>query len=121
MARYLNGSRGGTLKDAALVAFVAPDSPDWRFSLIRWSIVLNKAGTGGQSKGGVHARPALVIPCGRKRRQPYCPRAVSAPILANDEHNPALKELEEAFNIEGNEEFFEEYPNLSYGVKNLTG
>src|SRR5450759_1884122 len=35
IARYLNGSRGGELKDAALVAFVSPDNEDWRFSLVK--------------------------------------------------------------------------------------
>ena len=34
VAWYLNSSRGGELKDAALVAFVAPDEKDWRFSLV---------------------------------------------------------------------------------------
>lgn len=35
IAWYLKGSRGGQLKDAALVAFVSPDSEDWRFSLVK--------------------------------------------------------------------------------------
>lgn len=34
IARYLNGARGGKLKDAALVAFHSDDSPDWRFSFV---------------------------------------------------------------------------------------
>ncbi len=32
---YLNGSRGGELKEAALAAFVSPDEADWRFSLVK--------------------------------------------------------------------------------------
>jgi len=32
IAWYLNGSRGGEMKDAALVAYVSPDKEDWRFS-----------------------------------------------------------------------------------------
>ncbi|PMP95809.1 MAG: restriction endonuclease, partial [Thermodesulfobacterium geofontis] len=35
IAWYLKGSRGGKLKDAALVAFVSPDEEDWRFSLVK--------------------------------------------------------------------------------------
>ena len=35
IAWYLNGSQGGELKDAALVAFVAPNEDDWRFSLVK--------------------------------------------------------------------------------------
>ena len=34
IACYLNGARGGKLKDAALVAFHSDDSPDWRFSFV---------------------------------------------------------------------------------------
>ena len=35
IAWYLKGSRGGILKDAALVAFVSPDNDDWRFSFVK--------------------------------------------------------------------------------------
>lgn len=42
IARYLNGGRGGALKDAALVAFYADDSEDWRFSLVRMDYVLDE-------------------------------------------------------------------------------
>ena len=35
MAWYLNGSRGGKLKEAALAAFVSPGKEDWRFSLVK--------------------------------------------------------------------------------------
>jgi len=34
IAYYLNGSRGGKLKDAALVAFVSPSKVSWRFSFV---------------------------------------------------------------------------------------
>ena len=37
IAWYLNGSRGGVTKDAALVAFYTKDSYDWRLSLVRWT------------------------------------------------------------------------------------
>ncbi|MBW1729033.1 MAG: class I SAM-dependent DNA methyltransferase, partial [Deltaproteobacteria bacterium] len=35
IAWYLNGSRGGEMKDAALAAFVSPAKEDWRFSLVK--------------------------------------------------------------------------------------
>ena len=35
IAWYLNGSRDGEMKDAALVAYVSPEQTDWRFSLIK--------------------------------------------------------------------------------------
>lgn len=33
IAWYLNGSRGGEMKEAALAAFVSPNVEDWRFSV----------------------------------------------------------------------------------------
>ena len=42
VAWYLNGSRGGELKDAALVAFVSPDETDWRFSLVKMDYRLRR-------------------------------------------------------------------------------
>jgi len=35
IAWYLNGSRGGKMKEAALAAFVSPGKEDWRFSLVK--------------------------------------------------------------------------------------
>jgi len=44
VAWYLNGSRGGDLKDAALVAFVPPDKKDWRFSLVKMDYTTYQTG-----------------------------------------------------------------------------
>ena len=41
---YLNGSRGGKLKDAALVAFVSPNPEDWRFSLVKMDYRFDTSG-----------------------------------------------------------------------------
>lgn len=46
IAWYLNGSRGGELKDAALVAFVSPDDVDWRFSLVKMDYKFEQTRTG---------------------------------------------------------------------------
>ena len=35
IAWYLNGGRGGNMKDAALVAFISPSNQDWRFSFVK--------------------------------------------------------------------------------------
>lgn len=40
--RYLNGSRGGELKDGAIVAFYTEAAEDWRFSLIKMQYSLEK-------------------------------------------------------------------------------
>jgi hypothetical protein len=44
IAWYLNGSRGDILKDAALAAFVSPDTEDWRFSLVKMDYRLDTSG-----------------------------------------------------------------------------
>lgn len=44
VAKYLNGSRGGELKDAALVAFVAPNGDDWRFSFVKMEYRFDEQG-----------------------------------------------------------------------------
>lgn len=44
IAWYLNGSRGGVLKDAALAAFIAPDETDWRFSLVKMDYRFDEKG-----------------------------------------------------------------------------
>lgn len=46
IAWYLNGSRGGEMKDAALVAYVSPDKTDWRFSLVKMDYKFEKTQTG---------------------------------------------------------------------------
>jgi len=46
IAWYLNGSRGGEMKDAALVAYVSPDHADWRFSLVKMDYKFEKTRTG---------------------------------------------------------------------------
>ena len=44
VTKYLKGSRGGVLKDAALVAFVAPNGDDWRLSLVKMEYKFNEKG-----------------------------------------------------------------------------
>ena len=46
IAWYLNGSRGGVMKDAALAAFVSPGKEDWRFSLVKMDYKFEKAKSG---------------------------------------------------------------------------
>jgi hypothetical protein len=57
IAWYLNGSRGGELKDAALVAFVSPDNEDWRFSLVKMDYLLEES-PGGKTKVKTELTPA---------------------------------------------------------------
>ena len=118
IARYLNGSRGGELKDAALVAFVSPDNEDWRFSLVKMDYHLEE-GKGGKVKAKEEFTPArrwsfLV----GTNENSHTAQSRLSPIIADDTRNPKLAELEEAFNIETvTKEFFTEYRNLFLRVK----
>ena len=118
IARYLNGSRGGALKDAALVAFVSPDNEDWRFSLVKMNYSFEE-GKNGRVKVKEEFTPArrwsfLV----GQNENSHTAQTRLLPIMADDGHSPVMAELEEAFNIETvTKEFFTEYRNLFILVK----
>jgi type I restriction-modification system DNA methylase subunit len=113
IAWYLNGSRGGDMKDAALVAFVSPDQEDWRFSLVKMDYRFEE-GKNGRTKVKEEFTPArrwsfLV----GKNEKSHTAQSKLVPIMADDEHKPSLARLEEAFNIETvTKEFFEKYREL---------
>ena len=114
IARYLNGSRNGELKDAALVAFYIDESDDWRFSLVRMDYVLDEE----QQKIKKELTPA--------RRYSFLVGASEGthtaqqqlyPILQSDTET-TLCELEDAFNIETiTNEFFEKYKDLFLNLR----
>lgn len=119
VAGYLQGKFGTeSAKDAALVAFVSPESDDWRFSLVRmeYSLEMN-------TKGGMRAKEDF-SPARRwsflvgRHEKSHTAQSRLVPIIANDEHDPTLEELEEAFNIEiVTKEFFLEYRRLFIWTK----
>ena len=106
VARYLK-DRGE--KNAALVAFVSPDSEDWRFSLVKIDYVFNKNGKVIMEESPARRWSFLV----GKNEKSHTAQSRLVSILEDDEHNPTLAQLEEAFNIEPvTKEFFEKYRNL---------
>ena len=118
VAWYLNGSRGGELKDAALVAFVAPDEIDWRFSLVKMDYKFEQSPT-GKVKVKEEFTPArrwsFLVGVNEKS---HTAQSRLVKILANDEQAPTLAELEEAFNIETvTKEFFGKYRDLFVRTK----
>lgn len=122
IAWYLNGSRGGDLKDAALVAFVSPNEEDyeedWRFSLVKMDYIF-KEDTKGRTRVKQEFTPArrwsFLVGVNEKS---HTAKSRLVPILVNDETNPTLKDLEEAFNIEKvTKEFFEKYRELFIRTK----
>ncbi|MEW5817397.1 MAG: class I SAM-dependent DNA methyltransferase, partial [Spirochaetota bacterium] len=118
IAWYLNGSRGGEMKDAALVAFVSRGEADWRFSLVKMEYRFEESKT-GKIKVKEEFTPArrwsfLV----GSNEASHTAQSRLMPILADDEHNPTLGQLEEAFNIETvTREFFLKYRELFIRTK----
>ena len=97
VARYL---KDRDQKDAGLVAFVSPNSEDWRFSLIKMEYKFTE-GKSGKIKVKEEFTPAhrwsfLV----GANENSHTAKSRLAPIVQDDEHNPTLNILEEAFNIE---------------------
>ncbi|MDQ7797802.1 MAG: TaqI-like C-terminal specificity domain-containing protein [Candidatus Edwardsbacteria bacterium] len=118
VAGYLKGDYGRTSsKDAALVAFVSPNSADWRFSLVKMDTVFDKSS--GRPKPVDEFTPARrwSFLVGVNERS-HTAQSRLVPILAEDEKNPTLGKLEEAFNIESvTKEFFTKYRNLFLDTK----
>lgn len=104
VARYLNGGRGGTEKDAALVAFYCDDTTEWRFSLIYKEYLWNDNGPSA-SLSEPHRYSFLVGPSeGTHTAQ----KQLAALLLLK---NPCtLRDLQQAFLVEPiADSFFEEY------------
>lgn len=119
IAWYLNGSRGNTLKDAALVAFVSPGKQqDWRFSLVKmdYKFEKKKFGKVKVKEEFTPARRWSFLVGANERSHTAQSRLVK--ILANDEQSPTLLELEKAFDIETvTKEFFLKYRELFIRTK----
>ena len=113
VAWYLNGSRGGEFKDAALVAFVAPNKEDWRFSLVKMDYRFEE-GKKGRMRVKEEFTPArrwsFLVGTNEKS---HTAQSQLVDLIADDERNPVVAQLEEAFNIEKvTKEFFEKYREL---------
>jgi hypothetical protein len=118
IAWYLNGSRGGEMKDAALVAYVTPGKTDWRFSLVKMDYKYEKTTTGKMNirEEFTPARRWSFLVGVNEKSHTAQSRLVK--ILADDKNNPTFAELEEAFNIETvTKEFFLKYRELFIRTK----
>ena len=128
IAWYLNGSRGGEMKDAALAAFVSPCEEDWRFSLVKMDYKFEKTKTGLSACGDAQAGRIKVkeefTPARRwsflvgANEKSHTAQSRLVNILANDEQAPTQKEIEKAFDIETvTKEFFLKYRELFLHTK----
>lgn len=105
-------------KDAALVAFVSPNFDDWRFSLVKmeYKFEENESGKVKVKEEFTPARRWSFL-VGSKESS-HTAQSRLAPIIEDDERNPTLEQLEEAFNIEKvTKEFFEKYRELFLRLK----
>jgi hypothetical protein len=105
-------------KNAGLFAFVSPEESDWRFSLVTidYEIVQSKAGNWkGQEKFSQARRWSFLV--GRNENS-HTAQSRFVNILTDDEHDPILKEIEKAFDIETvTKEFFLKYRELFLHTK----
>jgi len=118
IAWYLSGSRGGELKDAALVAFHTDNPDDWRFSLVKMDYQIVESET-GKIKTKTELTPArrFSFLVGKNENSHTAQRQL-LPTLQDDKNNPLLSDFEKAFNIEVvTQEFFERYCGLFLDVK----
>jgi Eco57I restriction-modification methylase/TaqI-like C-terminal specificity domain len=118
IAWYLNGSRGGEMKDAALAAFVSPGKEDWRFSLVKMDYKFEKTKTGRMKvkEEFTPARRWSFLVGANEKSHTAQSRLVN--ILKNDEQDPTLEEIEKAFDIETvTKEFFLKYRELFLHTK----
>ena len=97
------------MKDAALVAFVAPDGEDWRFSLIKMEYKFNEKGKVEEEFTPARRYSFLV----GKNETSHTAQSRFLPLLLDDEGQPTLKDLEDTFSVEkATKEFFEKYRDL---------
>ena len=118
IAWYLNGSRGGVLKDAALVAFVSPGQEDWRFSLVKMDYRFENKKDGNvkvKEEFTPARRWSFLVGLNEKS---HTAQSRLVKILTNDVESPSLAQLEDAFNIETvSKEFFWQYRELFIRTK----
>jgi len=115
IAGYLEGKYGSSnIKNAALVAFVSPSFDDWRFSLVKMDYKFDEKDKIIEELSPARRWSFLV----GKNEASHTAQSQFYKIIADDEHNPTLNELEKAFDIETvTDEFFIKYRGLFIKIK----
>jgi hypothetical protein len=112
ISNYLKNSGS----EAAIVAFITPESADWRFSLVKLEYVIEVENSKLKTKNEVTPAKRWSFLVGESEG---CHTAISRffPILESD-IKPNLDEIENAFNIEQvTDEFYKKYKDLFLRVK----
>jgi len=111
-ADYLSTGHGND-KYAVLAAYVSKEETDWRFSYIKLEYALEQddAGRVKELKELTPARRYSFLV--GKNEKSHTAQKQFLSLLENDQSDPALKEIEKAFDIEKvTKEFFEHYKEL---------
>lgn len=118
IAGYLAGKYGSdSEKNAALVAFISPDSDDWRFSLVKMEYRLTPTEKGIKAEEELTPARRYSFLVG-KNEPNHTAQQQLVPLLIEDTKNPTLADFESAFNIEKvTKEFFIEYRGLFIKLK----
>lgn len=109
---------GKTGKDAALVAFYGDDLEDWRFSFVKmeYSLVKDESGKVKPVKELTPAKRHSFL-VGVNEPNHTC-RSQFLKLIMEEEVNPSLSEIEQAFSIDNvTKEFFEKYKELFLELK----
>jgi hypothetical protein len=100
-------------RNAALTAFIEPDSKDWRFSYVKLEYKLDEKGNIKKDLTSARRHSFLVGP-----NEPNHTCLKQFKELLAFEEKISLKQIEEAFNIENvTDEFFQEYKQLFSDLK----
>jgi len=112
VADYLATGHGND-KDAVLAAYISPNGEDWRFSFVKLEYTLEQTES-GRVKTNKELTPArrYSFLVGENERS-HTAQTQFLPLLQNDQSDPLLSEIEDAFKIEKvTKEFFAQYKNL---------
>ena len=104
--------------DAALVAFYGDDDEDWRFSYVKmeYDLIEDEDGKVRVAKKLTPARRYSFL-VGKNEPNHTCQRQF-LDLIMEEERNPLISEIEQAFSIENvTNEFFERYKELTLNLK----
>jgi len=114
IAWYLKGSRGGIMKDAALVAFVSPDNDDWRFSFVKIDYIIEN-GKINEEKSPAKRYSFLV----GLNENSHTAKSRFIDFLMDDKKDPNISDIEDAFSVEKvTKEFYRQYRDLFIKLTN---
>ena len=110
IAKYLKEDRNYQLKDGALVAFISPNQKDWRFSFVKMEYKFDETKNKIKEEWTPARRYSFLV---GENENSHTAQSCLVPLLQNDETNPTLKDLENAFSVEKvTKEFYEKYRQL---------